>query len=243
MAHRPLEAGLSNAPASTANPAAELAMPFMPQQQNSLPDPNGWNRKDVFTKQALPEEYSKHSVISPQSTFELKSGTLLPCVLISGLNSDLPGNITAQVSENVFDTATGRYLLIPAALGSSVLTTIRFPTVKAGFSSCGAGSFSRTALASFSIISRARISRAIRASKEQLIVIGVLSSLLLSLSLYSARAWKLSLLVTTIKETLMTLALYSLRMPLLPSPTLSLRLSKEKPTVSLLSKLSPVTGS
>ena len=38
---------LSNAPASTANPASEFAMPFMPQQQNSQPDPNGWNRKDV----------------------------------------------------------------------------------------------------------------------------------------------------------------------------------------------------
>ena len=112
---------LSNAPASTANPAAELAMPFMPQQQNSQPDPNGWNRKDAFTKQALPEEYSKHSVISPQTTFELKSGTLLPCVLISGLNSDLPGNMTAQVSENVFDTATGRYLLIPR--GSRLIGT------------------------------------------------------------------------------------------------------------------------
>ena len=112
---------LSNAPASTANPASELAMPFMPQQQNSQPDPNGWNRKDAFTKQDLPEEYSQYTVVSPRSTFELKSGTLLPCVLISGLNSDLPGNMTAQVSENVFDTATGRYLLIPR--GSKLIGT------------------------------------------------------------------------------------------------------------------------
>ena len=94
--------------------------PFMPQQ-NNRPDPNGWDRKDAFTKQGLPEEYSKFSIVSPRSAFELKSGTLLPCVLISGINSDLPGNMIAQVSENVWDTATGRYLLIPR--GSRLIGT------------------------------------------------------------------------------------------------------------------------
>ena len=110
---------LSNAPANTAS-AADMSMPFMPQQSNR-PDPNGWERKDAFTKQDLPEEYSKHTVNSPRSVFELKSGTLLPCVLISGLNSDLPGNMIAQVSENVWDTATGRYLLSPR--GSRLIGT------------------------------------------------------------------------------------------------------------------------
>ena len=110
---------LSNAPANPAS-AADMSMPFVPQQ-NNRPDPNGWERKDAFTQQALPEEYSKYTVNSPRSVFELKSGTLLPCVLISGLNSDLPGNMIAQVSENVWDTATGRYLLIPR--GSRLIGT------------------------------------------------------------------------------------------------------------------------
>ena len=97
-------------------------MPFMPQQNGGgQSDPNGWARKDAFTKQALPEEYSQHMRTSPRSPLELKSGTLLPCVLISGLNSDLPGNMIAQVSENVWDTATGRYLLIPR--GSRLIGT------------------------------------------------------------------------------------------------------------------------
>ncbi len=109
---------LSNAPVNTAQTMD--GTPFMPQQSNNS-DPNGWNRKDAFTKQELPEQYSKYSVISPQSLFELKSGTLLPCVLISGLNSDLPGNMIAQISENVWDTATGKYLLIPR--GSRVIGT------------------------------------------------------------------------------------------------------------------------
>ena len=97
-------------------------MAFMPQQNSSgQSDPNGWARKDAFTQQALPEEYSQHMRTSPRSPLELKSGTILPCVLISGLNSDLPGNMIAQVSENVWDTATGRFLLIPR--GSRLIGT------------------------------------------------------------------------------------------------------------------------
>ena len=103
---------LSNAPTNTANHAAEFNSPFIPQQQSNIPDTNGWNRKDAFTQQKLPEQYSKHSITAPQSALELTSGTLLPCVLISGLNSDLPGNMIAKDSENVWDSATGRYLLI-----------------------------------------------------------------------------------------------------------------------------------
>jgi type IV secretion system protein VirB10 len=38
---------------------------------------------------------------------------LIPGILISGINSDLPGNVIAQVSENVWDTATGKHVLIP----------------------------------------------------------------------------------------------------------------------------------
>ena len=111
---------LSNAPVNTM--AQDMGTAFMPQQSNNNnSDPNGWNRKDAFTKQELPEEYSKFSVVSPRSLLELKSGTLLPCVLISGLNSDLPGNMIAQISENVWDTATGRYLLIPR--GSRLIGT------------------------------------------------------------------------------------------------------------------------
>ena len=79
----------------------------------AMTDPNGWSRKDAFTQQSLPQEYSRHSVLSPRSDFEIKAGTVIPSVLISGLNSDLPGNAIAQVSENVWDTATGRFLLIP----------------------------------------------------------------------------------------------------------------------------------
>mgnify|MGYP003586373868 CR=1 FL=1 len=44
---------------------------------------------------------------------EIKTGTVIPGIMISGINSDLPGNLIAQVSQNVYDSATGHHLLIP----------------------------------------------------------------------------------------------------------------------------------
>jgi type IV secretion system protein TrbI len=50
---------------------------------------------------------------APASPFTLQGGTIIPAALITGIRSDLPGQITAQVTENVYDSPTGRYLLIP----------------------------------------------------------------------------------------------------------------------------------
>ena len=52
-------------------------------------------------------------VEAPRSPYELRAGFIVPAMLISGINSDLPGQIVAQVSQNVFDTATGKWRLIP----------------------------------------------------------------------------------------------------------------------------------
>lgn len=41
------------------------------------------------------------------------AGSVIPANLVSGLNSDLPGFVIAQVSERVYDTATGGHLLVP----------------------------------------------------------------------------------------------------------------------------------
>ncbi|WP_273770550.1 TrbI/VirB10 family protein, partial [Aeromonas hydrophila] len=43
----------------------------------------------------------------------VQAGTVIPGALITGIRSDLPGQITAQVTENIFDTPTGRFLLVP----------------------------------------------------------------------------------------------------------------------------------
>lgn len=49
----------------------------------------------------------------PMSRYEVKAGTIIPAVLLTGVNSDLPGQLIGQVREPVFDTETGQYLLIP----------------------------------------------------------------------------------------------------------------------------------
>ena len=52
-------------------------------------------------------------VQAPASPYMLRTGFVIPATMISGMNSDLPGQVMAQVSQNVWDTATGRFLLIP----------------------------------------------------------------------------------------------------------------------------------
>jgi type IV secretory pathway VirB10-like protein len=50
---------------------------------------------------------------APASPFVIQAGSVIPAALLTGLRSDLPGQITAQVTANVFDSLTGRHLLIP----------------------------------------------------------------------------------------------------------------------------------
>lgn len=77
-------------------------------------DPNGQGTKEDFFNADLKEVgYLPNRVVPQQSRYELKRGSVIPATLITGIDSDLPGRITAQVSQNVFDSATGHYLLIP----------------------------------------------------------------------------------------------------------------------------------
>jgi len=72
------------------------------------------NQNEQFLKnQKTSHNYLAARKTKPISPYELKTGTLIPSVLITEINSELPGPIKAQVSENVFDTATGEHLLIP----------------------------------------------------------------------------------------------------------------------------------
>lgn len=52
-------------------------------------------------------------VDAPRTAFELRAGSVIPATMISGIHSELPGQIIAQVSQDVFDTATGHHRLIP----------------------------------------------------------------------------------------------------------------------------------
>ncbi|AYD05300.1 IncP-type conjugal transfer protein TrbI [Neorhizobium sp. NCHU2750] len=70
-------------------------------------------KEDFFNQDIKDLGYLPNGVVSQTSRFELKRGSVIPALLITGLNSDLPGRITAQVSQNVYDSATGHRLLIP----------------------------------------------------------------------------------------------------------------------------------
>ncbi|MFG1275204.1 TrbI/VirB10 family protein [Xanthobacter flavus] len=52
-------------------------------------------------------------VMAPASPYVLQAGAVIPAALITGIRSDLPGQVTAQVTENVYDSPTGRILIIP----------------------------------------------------------------------------------------------------------------------------------
>jgi type IV secretion system protein VirB10 len=57
--------------------------------------------------------YLDSRLTKPISPYEVKAGTIIPATLQTGIDSDLPGVIFASVSQNVYDTVTGNYLLIP----------------------------------------------------------------------------------------------------------------------------------
>lgn len=57
--------------------------------------------------------YLPHTRMPALSPYEIKAGTVIPSIMVSGINSELPGQIVAQVGQNVYDSATGRYLLVP----------------------------------------------------------------------------------------------------------------------------------
>jgi len=64
-------------------------------------------------QQPKTDDYPGPTRTGPLSPYEIKAGWDIPAVLEQSLNSDLPGGIKALITSNVFDTATGRYLLIP----------------------------------------------------------------------------------------------------------------------------------
>ena len=123
-----LSAPLGVKKASDTSAGQQVAMVREDQRRDAAPDvnrdlsalrENGYDPAADKDKEAFFGRAEKDSSwILPHSRtagqpLELKTGAVIPGVMVTGINSDLPGNIIAQVSQNVFDTATGRQLLIP----------------------------------------------------------------------------------------------------------------------------------
>ncbi|MER9002635.1 TrbI/VirB10 family protein [Mesorhizobium sp. M0862] len=91
---QPTLAGLGLAPEPVTPTAQELQAAFL----NAAVD-----RRTV----------SPDRVAAPASPYVLQAGSIISAALITGIRSDLPGQITAQVTENVYDSPTGRILVVP----------------------------------------------------------------------------------------------------------------------------------
>ncbi|MDE5464864.1 TrbI/VirB10 family protein [Bradyrhizobium sp. CSS354] len=75
---------------------------------------NGQDRKLAFVSASVDRRTtSPDRLARPVSPFVVQAGTVIPAALITGIRSDLPGQITAQVTEAVYDSPTGRARLIP----------------------------------------------------------------------------------------------------------------------------------
>jgi type IV secretion system protein TrbI len=105
------------AEAAPATPAADTKT--APGQGEAAPlDPgallNMQDRKLAFVNGPVDRKtVSPDHLENPVSRYVVQAGSVIAAALITGMRSDLPGEVTAQVTENVYDSPTGRYLVIP----------------------------------------------------------------------------------------------------------------------------------
>lgn len=100
------------------NPYDGFSIPPLPEYPKE--DPNLQESKKEFAKNSSVDEFVLQRYLQPAiSQFEVKAGTIIPLTLETAINSDLPGEITAVVKTDIYDSKTGNILLIPA--GSRVI--------------------------------------------------------------------------------------------------------------------------
>ena len=97
-------------PAANSGPAASSAEPQPPAPvQPSV----STARPSFLQRPADTRTASLQRLEAVPSGALLQAGSIIPAALITGIRSDQPGLVTAQVTENVYDSLTGRHLLIP----------------------------------------------------------------------------------------------------------------------------------
>ncbi len=104
------------------DPFAPLPGSAESQRQDETFTQNGQDRKSAFLNASVDTKiYASGRLQTPASPFQVMAGTIIPAAMVTGLNSDLPGQAIATVTERVYDTVSGRTLLIPQ--GSRLLGT------------------------------------------------------------------------------------------------------------------------
>ncbi len=114
-----------------AGPASTAAQPADPTTVQNRQD-----QKEAFLAGNPTETRNSGNLQMPASPYQVMAGTVIAGALVTGIKSDLPGDVIATVTEPIYDTATGNFLLIPQ--GSRILasTTARSATAKAACRWC-----------------------------------------------------------------------------------------------------------
>ena len=94
-----------------AGPAGASATTLDTQPAN--PTATGTRKEQFASTREAGGDVNSGVLVAPMSPNSLLAGSVIAASLITGLNSDLPGMVTAQVTQNVFDTVTGNILLVP----------------------------------------------------------------------------------------------------------------------------------
>jgi type IV secretion system protein TrbI len=110
---RPMSNAAALPPSISASPsAAPFGVDAPPIDPNAIQ--NMQDRKLAFVNAPVDRRtVSSDRLAAPASRYVLQAGAVIPAALVTGIRSDLPGQIAAQVTENVYDSPTGRFLLIP----------------------------------------------------------------------------------------------------------------------------------
>jgi type IV secretion system protein VirB10 len=109
-------------PATPPNPFAALPGSAESARPDEAASRNAQDKKSAFLNAATDTKiYTSGRLQTPASPFQLIAGTIISAAMVTGLNSDLPGQAIATVTEPVYDTVTGKSLLIPQ--GSRLLGT------------------------------------------------------------------------------------------------------------------------
>ena len=103
-----------------AGPASTAAQPADPTATQNRQD-----QKEAFLKGGSTETRNSGNLQMPASPYQVMAGTVIAGALVTGIKSDLPGDVIATVTEPVYDSATGKFLLIPQ--GSRILGKYNSP--------------------------------------------------------------------------------------------------------------------
>ena len=110
------ESGVMIPIAGRAGPSAASATPAPPSavgEEVRASVPQSERSASLVGRSSAGDDVNPHRLTPPVSPWTLHAGTVIAASLITGLNSDLPGFVTAQITENVYDSVTGSTLLVP----------------------------------------------------------------------------------------------------------------------------------